>query len=243
MTKVGILVHCRNLDTDAWEDLVFGRPDHDKLGDHATLARLVLTFEQGEELACVVFGRGLSWRDGLNEGEYSKKFLLDNLWRLPEFTRLAPLLARLDDGELTEFRRGMAAAIVTEQVSNTVDELVAAAAVFARHDVDKVVQIAAASHASRCIKEQAVVRSRGQIDNDQIWLTVATDMTYANTGPGDVCIIEPLHRRDQPITFVRPGLSEVIAPYFALPDDRKRAFIRLVDDFMSRENNRIAEVA
>ena len=233
MTKVGILVHCRHLDTDAWDELVFGRPERDQLGDQATLARVVLTLERGEELACVVFGRGESWRDGLNEGEYSKKFLLDRLDRLAEFPLLAPLLDRLDERGRAEFRQRMEAVIVTTEVRNTVHEIETASAIFARHGVDKVIQIAAASHASRCIKEQAVARARGTIPKDQLWLTAATDTVYHNTRPEDVCVIEPLHRRDQPITFVRPGLAEVIEPYFRLPDEDKKAFIRLVDDFIT----------
>jgi hypothetical protein len=233
MTRIGILVHCRHLDTDAWEELVFGRPDQDKLGDQGTLARVVLSLESSEELACIVFGRGGSWRDGLNEGEYSKQYLLDNLHRLREFPLLAPLLEALDDGGLAALRRAMESVIVTREVPNTVEELETASAIFAEHRVDKVVQIAAASHASRCIKEQAVARSHGKIARNQLWLTVATDTVYHNTRPEDVCVIEPLHRRDQPITFVRPGLSEVIAPYFFLPDEDKKEFIDLVDDFIS----------
>jgi hypothetical protein len=236
MTRIGIMVHCRRLDTDAWEDLVLGQPDQNKLGDHATLARIVLNLEPSEELACIVFGRGLSWRDGLNEGDYSKKFLLDNLHRLHEFPLLAPLLERLTYAERAEFHRQMAGVIVTAEVRNTVHEIERASAVFAQHKVDKVVQIAAASHASRCIKEQAVARSRGQIDQSQLWFTVATDMTYHNTKPESVCVIEPLHRRDQPITFAPQGLSDVIAPYFSLPDEEKAAFIKLVSDFMSTRN-------
>jgi hypothetical protein len=233
MTRIGILVHCRHLETDAWEDLVFGQPERNKLGDQATLARVVLNLEQSEELACIVFGRGGSWRDGLDEGDYAKKFLLDNLDRLREFPLLAPSLERLSEGELAAFRRQMSAVIVTDRVQNTVHELETASAIFSEHNVDKVVQIAAASHASRCIKEQAVARHHGKIDRNQIWFTVATDTPYHNTKPEDVCVIEPLHRRDQPITFVRPGLSEVIAPYFFLPDEDKKDFIRLVDDFIS----------
>ena len=237
MRKVGILVHCRRLDTDAWEELVFGQPEHNKLGDHATLARVVLTLEPSEELACVVFGRGLSWRAGLNEGDYSKKFLLDNLDRLSEFPLLAPLLERLGASELAEFRRSMEQVIVTEEVRNTVHEIERASAVFAEHRVDTVIQIAAASHASRCIKEQAVARSHGTVDRSQLWFTVATDMTYHNTKPESVCVIEPLHRRDQPITFAQKGLSDVIAPYFSLPDEEKEAFIKLVDEFMTTRNH------
>ncbi|MFL6130833.1 MAG: hypothetical protein ACJ73E_17430 [Mycobacteriales bacterium] len=233
MTRIGILVHCRHLDTDAWDELVFGQPERNKLGDQATLARVVLNLERCEELACIVFGRGPSWRDGLNEGDYSKKFLLDNLDRLRQFPLLAPLLERLTDRELSAFHRAMAAVIVTEEIENTVHELEMASAIFAEHKVDKVVQIATASHASRCIKEQAVARSHGKIDKSQLWFTVATDTVYHNTRPEDVCVIEPLHRRDQPITYVRPGLSEVIAPYFFLPDEDKKAFIKLVDDFIS----------
>ncbi|MFG2006922.1 hypothetical protein ACGFNU_48035 [Spirillospora sp. NPDC048911] len=238
MTRLGIMVHCRNLATEAWEELVFGRPEHNQLGDHATLARVVLCLESSEELACVVFGRGTSWRDGLNEGDYSKKFLLDNLDRLREFPALAPLLARRDGGGLAAFRRSMEAVIVTAEVRNTVEEIEAASAIFARHGVEKVIQIAAASHAARCVKELTAARARGRIGADRLWFTVATDMAYHGTGPEDVVVLEPLHRRDQPMTSVRPGLAEAIAPYFRLPDEDKKEFIALVEEFMTRPAGR-----
>jgi hypothetical protein len=58
-------------------------------------------------------------------------------------------------------------------------------------------------------------------------------MCYDSTTPEDVCVIEPLHRRDQPMTFVRPGLSEVMVPYFFLPDDDKKEFVKIVESFMA----------
>jgi hypothetical protein len=36
---------------------------------------------------------------------------------------------------------------------------------------------------------------------------------------------------------VRPGLSEVIAPYFSFNDEDKEAFIKVVDDFMTTRNH------
>jgi hypothetical protein len=233
MTKVGILVHCRHLETDGWEELVFGLPAEDKLGDHAALARAVLTMGADEELACVVFGRGPSWRDGLDEGAYSRKYLLDNLERLREFSRLAPLFERLSSEQHAAFRQKMEQIIVTHEIKNTVAEVETASGIFAEHGVEKVIQIAAGSHAPRCIKEQVVARSHGKIDKNQQWFTVATDMTYHNTKFEDVCVIEPLHRRDQPMTYIRPGLSEVIAPYFFLPDKDKKELVQVVASFMA----------
>ncbi len=78
-----------------------------------------------------------------------------------------------------------------------------------------------------------MARSHGRISKEQQWFTVATDMTYRDTKPEDVCVIEPLHRRDQPMTYMRPGLSEVIAPYFLLPDDDKKAFVMAIAEFMA----------
>jgi hypothetical protein len=233
MTKVGILVHCRHLETIAWEELVFGIPEQDRLGDLSTLARVILSLEPSEELASIVIGCGPSWKDGLNEGDYTKQFLLDNFDRLHEFPRLAPLIENLNDEQLQGFRTALEAIIVTHEIKNTVDEIETAAAIFAEKSVSKVVQICAASHASRCIKEQAVARSHGAIDKNQLWQTVATEMCYDSTTPEDVCVIEPLHRRDQPMTFVRPGLSEVMVPYFFLPDDDKKEFVKIVESFMA----------
>lgn len=233
MTKIGILVHCRHLETVAWEDLVFGIPNEDKLGDLATLVRVLLTLEPTEEPAAIVIGCGPSWKDGLDEGHYTKQFLLDNFDRLHEFPRLKPLLDTLSEIELSALRQAFENIIVTREIKNTVAEIETAAGIFAEKGAQKVVQIAAASHASRCIKEQAVARSHGKISPDQQWFCIATDITYHDTKPEDVAVIEPLHRRDQPMTFVRPGLFEVIAPYFFLPDADKKEFVKIVEEFMT----------
>jgi hypothetical protein len=237
MTKVGILVHCRHLETIAWEDLVFGIPGQDKLGDLSTLVRVLLSLEPSEELASIVIGCGPSYRDGLSEGEYTKQFLLDNFDRLREFARLQPLLASLTDEQLRRLRAIFEAIIVTHEIKNTVAEIEVAAGIFVEKQVEKVVQICAASHASRCIKEQAVARSHGMINKNQLWQTVTTEVCYSDTTPEDVCVIEPLHRRDQPMTFVRPGLSEVMVPYFFLPDDDKKEFVKIVESFMAAKRN------
>jgi hypothetical protein len=231
MTKVGILVHCRHLETVAWDELVYGIPAEDKLGDLATLARVVLTLEPTEKVEAIVIGRGPSWKDGLNEGEYTKQFLINHFEELRVFPRLQPLLN--DSERVQAFEKLVKEIIVTPEIKNTVAEVETAAKLFAEKGVEKVVQICAASHASRCIKEQAVARSHGAINKNQLWQTVATDMTYHNTKPEDIAVIEPLHRRDQPMTFVRPGFSEVIAPYFFLPDADKKELIQMVADFMT----------
>ncbi|HEU4715618.1 MAG TPA: hypothetical protein VFS14_02195, partial [Candidatus Saccharimonadales bacterium] len=166
MTKIGILVHCRHLETVAWEDLVFGVPNKDKLGDLATLVRVLLTLEPTEEPAAIVIGCGPSWKDGLDEGHYTKQFLLDNFDRLHEFPRLKPLLDSLSESELSALRQAFENIIVTREIKNTVAEIETAAGIFAEKGIRKVMQIAAASHAPRCIKEQAVARSHGKISTD-----------------------------------------------------------------------------
>lgn len=233
MTKVGILVHCRHLETVAWEELVYGIPAEDKLGDLAVLARVILTLEPTEEVACIVIGRGPSWKDGLDEGEYTKQFLLAHLRNLRDFPRLKPFLDKLSSEQMQAFEKLAEEIIITPEIKNTVAEVETAAKLFAEKGVEKVVQICAASHASRCIKEQAVARSHGAINKNQLWQTVASDIAYHDTKPEDVAVIEPLHRRDQPMTFVRPGFSEVIAPYFFLPDADKKELVKLVADFMA----------
>jgi hypothetical protein len=234
MTKVGILVHCRHLETVAWEELVFGVPKEDKLGDLAMLVQVIARQEPTEELESIVLGCGPSRRDGLNEGEYTKKFWLDNFEKLRDFPRLKVLFGDTNKEKVAALRTAIENVIVTHEIKNTVAEIEAAAAIFAGKNIQKVEQICAASHASRCIKEQTVARSHGTIDKNQLWHTVATDISYHETKPEDVAVIEPLHRRDQPMTFVRPGLSEVIAPYFFLPDEDKKELVRLVGDFMSK---------
>lgn len=232
MTKIGILVHCRHLETENWEELVFGMPSVDILGDQATLARVLLTLGADEDIACIVFGRGPSFRDGLNEAEYAKKYLHDNFDRLQQFPTLHPLFAKLDGKGRESLRRTMESAVITDEILNTVTEIAAGAAIFNKHDVEKVVQICAATHASRCIKEQCVAREQGLIDPRQLWMTVATGASYKGASPKDVFVVEPLHRTDYAMTHFRPALYQAIAPYYSLSDDDKQSFNRLVDEFM-----------
>lgn len=225
-------MHCRHLETENWEELVFGTPEKDILGDQATLARVLLTMSSGDAVACVVFGRGPSRRDGLNEAEYAKKYLHDNFNRLSSFPTLQPLINSLSGDQYGALRRTMESAIVTEEIRNTVTEIAAASKIFNQHKVQKVVQICAATHAPRCIKEQMVAREGGLIAPDQLWMTVPTGASYKGSSPSDVFVVEPLHRTDYPITHFRPALHKAIAPYYTLPDDDKKEFNQLVDDFM-----------
>lgn len=232
MPKIGILVHCRHLATENWQELVFGTPSADILGDQATLARVLLTLGADDHVACVVFGRGPSFKDGLNEAEYAKKYLHDNFDRLQQFPTLQPLFANLDTSGVDTLKRTMESAIITDEILNTVAEIAAGAEIFNKHGVQKVIQICAATHASRCIKEQLVARQRGLIDPNQLWMTVATGASYQDASPSDVFVVEPLHRSDQPMTHFRPALYQAIAPYYSLSSDDQQAFNHLVDDFM-----------
>jgi hypothetical protein len=236
MTKVGILVHCRHLNTTAWEDLVFGRTEDNTLGDHGTLARVLLTLEPTEELVGTVIGRGPSYRDGLDEGEYSKQYMLSNFDRLRDFDTLKPLFAKRSDEEIEAVQTAIENIIITPEIKNTKHEVAVAADILTQLGAEKVIQICAASHASRCIKEQAAARANGLIGKSQIWQTMATDRCYDGARPEDVCIIEPLHRKDQPMTHVRPWLSEAMIPYIYLNDEDKKKFINMVSEFMASKN-------
>ena len=237
MTKIGILVHCRNLSTIAWEEMVYGIPEEGKLGDLATLVRVLLTLPDDEEVASIIIGRGPSVRDELDEGDYTKKFFTENLDKLKEFKLLEPLLNNLSENKRANLRTSIENIVLTKPIISTKEEIIEAAGIFNDADVDKVIEIAAASHAPRCLKEQTVLRAKGVINDTQLWMCVATDITYHDTKPEDVCVIEPLHRRDQPLTFVRPGLSEVIAPYFSFDDENKKDFIKVVEEFMTTRNH------
>lgn len=232
MSKVGIFVHCRHLATDDWERLVWGYPAADELGDFATMARIILTLTPDDELASIVIGRGPSYKDGLDEAAYAIKYLADNIQRLRDFATLAPLIDALTDDEYANFCQKMLAITPTVEIANTRTELAAAAELLNKSGAEKVFQICAATHAPRCIKEQSVARRAGVISHNQQWYTVATDVSYKDSSPSEVFVAEPLHLSDQPMSQFKPALYQAIAPYYSLNDGDKRAFNRLVDDFM-----------
>lgn len=233
MVRTGVLVHARNPKTLNWEELVWGVPAEDRLGDLTKLIELILREADTEPVTCIVIGTSAATKVGLLEGEYTKKFLLDRLDALTAFPRLKNRLQQLSEDDYALLRSRLENIVVTPIVKNTSEELIAAARIFREQDIHEVVQITAASHGPRCVQVQAVAREQGHIPKDQLWYVMITDMCFKDAAPLTTLVLEPPHRGDDPMVDFKPTLPEVLRPYiYDLSPADKKKFIHAVKDFM-----------
>lgn len=210
-----------------WEEMAWGEPDKGLMGTLPKLVQLILVESPDEPITEIVMYTGPSRKDGLNEGEYSKKFLLDHFDQLKDFPQLIPLLEKMTDKQRQLLKSQLEQNIHTlDQLVNSADEVINAARYFEEHGVTKVYQIAIASHAPRCIQLQALVRYRHQIPPEQFWYTVVAETTFAGTAPNEVIVAEPPHRGDDPAFGIHPSITDLLKQYYTLPYDARQPFLR-----------------
>lgn len=230
--KTGVLLHVYHLDTLGWEELVWGVPEEDRLGSGPVLAWLMLTEPKDAPIASIVIGCGPSEREGLTESEYTKKYLLDHFDELEKFPRLATLMKDIGIGGRKKLRQRLEATMLMPLIRGTIEEVAKAAEML--QDVDRVIQIAGASHAPRCAQIQATARLEGRIPAWQQWLVMPSDICFNGSRPDETVVIEPPHRGDYALTHEKPTLAELLKPTLYMHDDDKRALIALMKDFVER---------
>jgi hypothetical protein len=198
VSKTGILLHTYHLGAVEWEGLVWGNPETDELGTVPTLADTLLDIPSDEEVASIICN-GPSEVDGVLEGDYTKNLLLSRIGELAAFPRIGSRLEQMSEEDADVFRRRLGELVVGPSIRNTATEIEAAAQFFREEGVTNVLQIAAATHAPRVIKEQGVARMLGIIPPDQRWRTTMSDTSFAGSTPADVVVAEPPHRGDDPM--------------------------------------------
>jgi hypothetical protein len=209
-----------------WEALAWGEPEKGLMGTIPKVVQLVLLQNPEEPISDIIMYTGPSRRDGLNEGEYSKKYLLDHFDELKDFPQLTPLIERLNDKQLKALKLLLEQNIHTlDQLINSADEVINASKYFAEHGIMKVYQVAIASHAPRCIQLQALIRYRHEIPPEQFWFTIAADTTFEGTAPNDVIVAEPPHRGDDPALGIHPSITDLLKQYYKLPYEARQPFL------------------
>lgn len=235
MAKLGVLVHARHPNTMDWEKLVWGVSAADRLGDLTKLVELLLREVPQKPITHIVTGSTETVKEGLLDGEYTKKYLLDHFDQLYDFPRLRTLLRPLPDDAVHSLRVRLENMIVTTPLKNTAEEIVHSARIFTEHGVDEVIQVTSASHGPRCIQLQAVARAEGNIPATQLWSVVMSDLCFGGSSPKDTLVVETPHRGDDPLLHFTPTLSEALQPYFyQLSTENKKKLNKLILDFMDR---------
>jgi hypothetical protein len=115
-------------------------------------------------------------------------------------------------------------------IKNTVGELEHGAAFFREQQADMVIQVAAATHAPRCLRDQVIARFEGWIELHQYWVVTASDVNYHNVTPRDVVVAEPIHRQDNPLFGYHPSWVEVTKRYPHLTLENKKTLLQKMDE-------------
>lgn len=236
MTKIGVLVHVYHLGTDNWEELVWGNPQTDELGTLTTFADQMLTLPFDMTIVPIIYS-GPSGKAGLSEGGYARRYLLDRIDHLADFPRLRQKIETLSAADYQTFIQRLHDLYEGPVIKNTSDEIAYGAEYFKKQGAHHVIQIAASTHAPRCIKNQAIARHKGAIDPDQQWYMVTSDTRHIAGPIEDIVIIEPPSRGDDPLKNIHPTLSEVVRPYYDLSTEGKKRFAREVKNSMNKLNS------
>jgi hypothetical protein len=237
MTTNGILLHVYHLEADRWEDLVWGHPSADTFGTLTQFAYTLLRIPANQQVRSVIYS-GPSSKDGLSEGGYTKRFLLDRIDNLSSFPTLRKCIKQLSGDEYDLFVRRIRGLVVGPEISNTLDEVTHAAAFLNENGpVDKVFQIAAASHAPRCLQNQLIARQKNLISPNQPWYIVASGVCFAGTTMDDIVILEPPHRGDDPMVGHPQTMARAIKPYFGMNAEGKQRLIAVVQNAISQQKS------
>ena len=236
MRKTGVLLHVYNLDTKDWEHIAWGEPEMDQLGCLPKLCQLLLTENPEAPIDKIVIFSGPSRKGGLREGEYTKKFLLDNLSRLTDFPSIKQLVDEMPEryAQLPSRLEKMA---TDGDLQRTSDEVARAIRAFPYPKFHHVIQVACASHAPRCMQLQTFARGEGHIPYGQIWSVVASETFFPGTEPRDTVIFEKAHLDYDPMHGFRPHAPEVLRRYFALSPEEKRTFLQQSQQFMDEHDH------
>ena len=200
---------------------------------------VLLDIPAEDEVISLIYN-GPSIKDGLGEGGYTKRFLLDRLAQLGDFETLKQKLEALDHRARETFEKRVQDLSVEATIKNTYEEITHAAAVFGQNPApQKVLQIASAGHAPRCMHNQVIARRDGFIKKGQPWYVVATDTTFPGSQLEDVLIIEPPSRGDDPLVGFSPTLGSTLKSFLDFQVMQKHASFRQSPRPWTRPSNPI----
>jgi hypothetical protein len=234
MPKTVVLVHGRHcgMATEEWETLVFGSDK--QIGTAPLGLHLALKYD-----ARLIFGSGGSMRDGLNECEFTQKFLLDNVKRLvafPEFAYMRttpPHLSALH--ELAAMRVVVANAHLDKEGVDTITEVKNAVRHACSLGATELIQVTSPFHAARGMSISAKLLEDGFDFGDVVPMVVSAKSSTAKCRAATTVILEHPHRGDDPM------IASPLAPHEIFPRMFK-LFPPARMEFFMETNNRLKEL-
>lgn len=187
----------------------------------------------------LLFGTGATFdANGVVEAEHTRDLLTRDVLRLRRF---GAVFAAFSDAQL----RDLAPKCELELTSrNTVQEIRAAATLFAARQFDRMVLVSSNTHAPRCLRDATVVladlRDRAAAAADlpladryttllHNLFVAASDIPYANATPAMVQIVEPPHIPNGAVSF-----DTLVGRLFKVPADQRAELAAQFDAMLQR---------
>jgi hypothetical protein len=216
--KTAVLIHGCHVQAREWNTIVLGDYPRGRLG------RIPKGLQVADMFAAelVIWGTGASQFEGAKEAEVMRSAGY-------AYTQIHPTLSKWKC--LDEAKNHL------DTVSqNTADEIAAAGIVCQERGITRLVLVSSPTHIARCHQEALKLRAEGKLPGIEI-MAMASDTCFADSTPGDVIIIEPPHRGDQPLVPMHLTIRKIFA--LMKVEWVMRGFLADLEDLIVRWKNRI----
>ena len=216
--KTAVAVHGCHVGAVDWESIVWGDPKHGVYGRAATA--ISLAWENSAEM--LSFSTGASERDGRREAERIYELArsrLDELFGGP--------VKGLDTAWLEKI------AVIDVESQNTADEMRYLGQSCTEREIEKLFLVSSPWHIMRCLKEALAYQAVGGFAGMHIY-TLASDDSSDDLNAGNVVVLEPPHRGDDPMLHAPFKMHEIIPKLFGLSHKDRIAILAELDSMISR---------
>jgi hypothetical protein len=232
--RTGVLVHGCHMQAIDVARILWGVESDRLLGRVPKGALLALQLDAD----ILLFGTGATFdANGIVEAEHTRNLLTADVLRLRRFPGVFDAFS---DTQLHALVHKCELELTSR---NTVQEIRAAATLFAQRGLERMVLVSSNTHAPRCLRDATVVLAelRDQATDPALaerytsfllnLLVAASDIPYANATPAMVQIVEPPHIPNGAVSFDR-----LVGRLFKVPADQRVELAEQFDAMLQRFN-------
>lgn len=182
--RSAILIHGRHVDTDGFEEIIWGDPRNGVFGNASRGVELAIK----ENAELIFWGTGSSVKNGVVESQLIFDYAVEHGNELSVFK----------DKDEAEVKAILAPkSFIDLETQNTAEEVKKAVEVCIERGIERLILVSAPTHIARCLMVAEKLKQNKEVGNVEIFAT-ASDVSYKNSNPSDVVVIEPPHRGDAP---------------------------------------------
>lgn len=182
--NTAILIHGRHPDTDGWAEIIWGDPKNGIFGNAARGIELA----RRENAELIFWGTGVVQKNGTIESQLIFDHAIAHASDLSQFKGKteADIKAILEPISFIDL-----------ETQNTAEEVAKAVEVCNERGIERLILVSAPTHIARCLMLAEKLKADKKTGTLQIFAT-ASDVSYKDSTPSDVVVIEPPHRGDAP---------------------------------------------